>query len=472
MALRLHNTLTGSIEPFQPLEPGTARVYCCGPTVYGPAHVGNFRSFLFYDLLSRHLRRSGLDVTAVMNVTDIDDKIIAGALRAGVARSEYTAPYEAQFFSDLATLRVRPFEFHPRPTDHIPEMVRLIEALLASGHAYRAEGGIYYRVSSFPEYGRLAHLDLSGLRAGARVSQDEYEKESASDFALWKSASPEDARVGAVWDTSLGPGRPGWHIECSAMSMRYLGESFDIHCGGIDLLFPHHVNEVAQSEAVTGRPLARFWLHVEHLADMTGEKMSKRSGNVSTLADLLEAGHDPLAVRFFLLANAHYRTKLRFDEAGLRAAAEQVRRLRDFAERVRRLEPSDDGDAAIAVRAEEARRRYREALDDDLNLPRGVGYLFDLVREANAALDRGEVGAAGRRAIQALLEEADAHLDVLSGGELILEEEVERLITEREEARAARDFERADAIRVRLRERGILLEDSREGVRWRRAGPL
>lgn len=471
MALRLHNTLTGSTDPFRPLEPGRVGLYCCGPTVYGRAHVGNFRSFLFYDLLNRHLRHSGLGVTAVMNVTDIEDKIIAGALEAGLERADFTAPFEEAFFSDMATLRMRPFDVNPRPTGHIPEMVALIDALLEGGHAYRAEGGVYYRVSSFPGYGALAHLDLSGLRAGARVAQDEYDKESASDFALWKAESPPDARVGAVWETSLGRGRPGWHVECSAMSMRYLGESFDIHCGGIDLLFPHHVNEVAQSEAVTGKPLARFWLHSEHLADLTGEKMSKRWGNLSTVPDLLAAGHDPLAIRFFLIANAHYRTRLRFDETGLHAAAEQVRRLRDFARRVERLAPHGQGDPAFARRAEQALKRYREALDDDLNLPRGVGHLFDFVREANAALDRGQVGEAGRRAVLAVLAEADVHLDVLSGGDLILEEEVERLIAERETARAGRDFARADAIRAELKGRGILLEDSREGVRWRRAGP-
>ncbi|MGH7777549.1 MAG: cysteine--tRNA ligase [Candidatus Dormibacterales bacterium] len=471
MALRLHNTLTGSTDPFRPLEPGRVRLYCCGPTVYGRAHVGNFRSFLFYDLLNRHLRRSGLGVTAVMNVTDIEDKIIAGALEAGLETAAFTAPFEAAFFSDTATLRMRPFDVNPRPTGHIPEMVALIEALLAGGHAYRAEGGVYYRVSSFPGYGALAHLDLRGLKVGARVAQDEYEKESASDFALWKAESPHDAQVGAVWETALGRGRPGWHVECSAMSMRYLGESFDIHCGGVDLLFPHHVNEMAQSEAVTGKPLARFWLHSEHLADLTGEKMSKRWGNVSTVPDLLAAGHDPLAIRFFLIANAHYRTRLRFDVTGLHAAAEQVRRLRDFARRVERLAPEGGGDPAFARRAEQALKRYREALDDDLNLPRGVGHLFDFVREANAALDRGRVGEAGRRAVLALLEEADVHLDVLSGGDLILEEEVERLIAERETARAGREFARADAIRAELKGRGILLEDSREGVRWRRAGP-
>ena len=305
-------------------------------------------------------------------------------------------------------------------------------------------------------------------RAGARVVSDKYDKESATDFALWKGATPRDERVGAAWEAPFGRGRPGWHIECSAMAMKYLGETLDIHAGGIDLLFPHHENEIAQSEAATGRPFARFWLHSEFVADATGAKMSKSDGNVTNLRDLLAAGHDPLVLRLFLISNAHYRAKLRISDDALHATAEQLRRLREFHQRVRRLEPRPGADdAALYQDALDARDSYREALDDDLNLPQGLGRVFELIREANAALDGGRVGTAGRQALLDLLAAVDAHLDVLDAPEAELETEVQHLIAEREEARRARDFSRADRIRDELRERGIVLEDSRDGVRWR-----
>ena len=461
--------MSGRKEDFRPLEPGHVRLYTCGPTVWNFAHIGNFRANLFYDLLRRHLRFSGYRVTHVMNLTDVDDRIIEQATQRMTSRAEYVAPYEKAFFEDLATLRAQRAEFYPRASEHIPEMVALIERLLGGGHAYQAEGDVYYRVSSFPEYGKLSHLDLKGLRAGARVATDKYEKESASDFALWKAEQPGDDLIGAAWDAPFGRGRPGWHIECSAMSMKYLGETFDIHCGGIDLCFPHHENEIAQSEGATGVQFCRFWLHNAHVADATGEKMSKSIGNVATLRDLVAAGYDPLALRFFLIANAHYRSPLRLDDQALHAAGEQVRRLRDFADRVRRLDPvAGAGDRELVDQVAAIRDGYRAALDDDLNLPQGVGLLFDLVRDANAALDAGRVGEAGKRSLEELLAEADQHLDVLSGGEEVLDADVERLIEEREQARARRDFAAADSIRDRLKEQGIALEDSKDGVRWRR----
>jgi cysteinyl-tRNA synthetase len=469
MAIRIHDTALGGKTDFEPLEPGRVRMYTCGPTVWNFAHIGNFRTFLFYDLLRRHLLFSGFRVTHVMNLTDIEDRIIRLAGEHHTTIREYVEPYEKAFLEDLATLRVQTPEHTPRATEHVPGMIEMVGVLLEKGYAYQADNDVYYRIDSFPAYGELAHLDRAGLKAGARVSQDDYDKESVSDFALWKGSVPGEAEVGASWPAPFGAGRPGWHIECSVMSKAFLGNTLDIHAGGIDLLFPHHQNEVAQSEAANGVRFSRYWLHSEHLADATGAKMSKRLGNIATLRDLLDAGHDPLAIRFFLIANAHYRTKLRMDEKAIRAAAEQVRRLRDFSERVDRHQPAEVDDSQLSARLDEVRARYREALDDDLNLPRGVGLLFEAVRESNAALDRDEVGPQGRAVMRALLDDADRHLDILRGGETELEKEVERLIAEREEARAGRDFARADALREELRARGILLEDSKTGVRWRKA---
>jgi len=463
--------MTGVKEVFEPLQPGHVGMYTCGPTVWNFAHVGNLRAFLFYDLLRRQLRASGFVVTHVMNLTDIDDRILDQAMHAGSTISDYAKPYVAAFFEDMQALRAQPAEVYPRATDHIPEMVAMIATLLDRGFAYAAEGDVYFRIDSFPRYGALSHLDRAGLRAGARVAADRYDKESVSDFALWKKAQPGDENLGAAWDAPFGHGRPGWHIECSAMSKRYLGETLDIHCGGVDLLFPHHENEIAQSEAANGKPFVRVWLHSEFLSDATGEKMSKSAGGFTTLRDLVAAGHDPLAVRFFLIANAHYRQRIRLSAEALHASAEQVRRLRDFADRVRRLHPAAGENPVLMDRIAQVRAAYREALDDDLNLPQGVGLVFELVREANAALDEGSVGEAGRRALLELIEEVDAHLDVMGGEEPGLAEEVQRLIAEREAARSARDFARADRIRAELREKGIALEDSRDGVRWRRMAP-
>jgi len=450
------------------VEKGHVRMYTCGPTIWNYAHVGNLRSFLFYDLVRRHLRVSGYKVTHVMNLTDIDDRILDQAMHAGMTIGEYTRPYATAFFEDMAALRAERAEHYPRATEHIPEMVEMIATLLDSGNAYIADGDVYFRIASFPGYGALSHLDRAGLKAGARVATDKYDKENVSDFALWKKAQPEDERIGAVWDAPFGRGRPGWHVECSAMSKRYLGETLDIHAGGVDLMFPHHENEIAQSEAANHQQFARVWLHSEHLSDATGEKMSKSAGGFTTLRDLVEAGHDPLAVRFFLIANAHYRSRVRLSAEALHAAAEQVRRLREFAERVERFTPADAEDAPLEQKTAEVRAAYREALDDDLNLPQGVGLVFDLIREANASLDAGRAGSHNKASLQALIADVDAHLDVVRAEEPGLAEEVERLIAEREAARKARDFARADQIREDLRTRGIALEDSKDGVRWRR----
>ena len=468
MTLRLHNTLTGAKEEFAPLEQGHVRMYTCGPTVWNYAHIGNLRAFLFYDLVRRHLRVAGYRVTHVMNLTDIDDRILDQAMHAGTTIGEYVAPYVQAFFEDMATLRAERAEHYPRATEHIPEMVKMISTLIEHGNAYVADGDVYFRIDSFPSYGTLSHLDRAGLKAGARVATDKYDKESVSDFALWKKSQPVDEKIGAAWDAPFGKGRPGWHIECSAMSKRYLGDTLDIHAGGVDLMFPHHENEIAQSEAANHEQFARVWLHSEFLSDATGEKMSKSAGGFTTLRDLLAAGHDPLAIRFFLIANAHYRSRVRLSPEALHAAGEQVWRLREFADRVRRTKPDAADDGELARRTAEVRVAYREALDDDLNLPHGVGLVFDHIREANAALDAAKVGPLNKAELLALLEDVDAHIDVVHAEEPGLAEEVERLIAERESARQARDFARADRIREDLKARGIALEDSKDGVRWRR----
>jgi cysteinyl-tRNA synthetase len=480
MTLRLHNTLSGRTEDFRPVEPGVARLYTCGPTVWNFAHVGNCRTFLVYDLLRRHLTVSGYRVRHVMNVTDVDDRIIEQAIAAGIGIAEFVQPYQLAFLEDLRTLRAQEAELYPRATGHVEEMMALIERLMEGGHAYEVDGDVYFRIDSFPAYGALSHLDRAGLRPGARVATDKYDKESATDFALWKRARAEDESAGAAWEASFGRGRPGWHIECSAMAMKYLGETLDIHAGGIDLLFPHHENEIAQSEAATGRQFARYWVHANYLTDASGIKQSKSDGNFTTLRELVDAGHDPLAVRLFLLGNAHYRSTLRLTDEGLAGAAVQLQRLRDFTDRVRRTEPGlppappdpppgGQGGHKLFQAIQDARDAYRAALDDDLNLPEGLGVVFELIREANAALDGGRVGAAARQALLDLLDDVDAHLDVLREDEVTLDDAVERLIEERETARRSRDFATADRIRDELRDRGIVLEDSRDGVRWKLA---
>jgi cysteinyl-tRNA synthetase len=468
VALSLHNTLSGAKSAFEPLQPGHVGIYTCGPTVWNFSHVGNLRAFLFYDLIRRHLQVCGFHITHVMNFTDIDDRILDQAMHAGTTITEYVKPYTAAFFEDMAALRAQPAEHYPKATEHIAEMVAMITALVEQEHAYVSDGDVYFRIDSFPSYGALSHLDRGGLRVGARVVTDKYDKESASDFALWKKAQPGDEALGAAWDSPFGRGRPGWHIECSAMSKRYLGDTFDIHAGGIDLMFPHHENEIAQSEAANHKPFARVWLHSEHLAEASGEKMSKSAGGFTTLRDLVAAGHDALAVRFFLIANAHYRSRIRLSTEALRAAGEQVRRLRDFADRVNRSVPCGTSNKALVDRVAEVRAAYRDSLDDDLNLPQGIGLVFELIREANAALDADAVDEAAREQLLALIDDVDAHLDVVRAEEPGLADEVERLIAERENARKARDFARADQIRDQLRRRGIALEDSKDGVRWHR----
>ena len=466
MALALYDTLRREQVAFEPLEPEHVRMYTCGPTVHDYAHIGNLRTFLFEDMLRRVLEGRGYRVTQVMNLTDVDDKIIAKAQAAGESIADYTRRYTEAFFEDLATLRVERAEHYPTATGHITEMVALILRLEAAGHTYRTDdGSIWFRISSFPQYGKLSRIDLSGMRDGARVESDEYDKEDPKDFALWKAARPGEE----AWDTELGRGRPGWHIECSAMSMAYLGETFDVHTGGVDNIFPHHENEIAQSEAATGRPFARLWLHAEHLI-VDGQKMAKSLGNFFTLRDLVERGYAPRAIRYLLLS-VHYRQQLNFTFAGLDQAAASIDRLAAFARRLEELPRDGEPDPELAERSARAGEELDAALDDDLNTSRALGVVFEWVRDVNRALDEGQGSGADRPALLGVLAGFDAVYAVLTPdpAELRVDAGVEALIAEREVARLERDWARADALRDRLAELGIVLEDTPAGPRWKRS---
>ncbi len=461
--LSFKNTLTRRTEEFVPISEGRVGLYTCGPTVYNYAHIGNLRTFLFEDILRRTLGLFGLEVTQVMNLTDVDDKTIRGASEAGVSLRDYTDRYIEAFFEDLDTLRVERAEHYPRATEYVPHMVDLIRRLEERGHTYRSEGSIYYRITTFPEYGKLSGVRPEANIAGARVDVDEYEKEDARDFVLWKAAKPGEPS----WDTELGPGRPGWHVECSAMSTALLGETFDIHTGGVDNIFPHHENEIAQSEGATGRPFVRYWLHAEHLV-VEGEKMAKSKGNFFTLRDLLERDIDPVAIRY-LLISVPYRQKLNFTFDGLHAASQAVERLGNT---LRRLAHAPDASGEGGLPAEtvhEFRRDFRSALADDLNTARALGALHTVLRAVNTALDGSGISSGVRGELDTALAEADRVLglgpDHEAPGEIDAAE-IERLIAERKEARSTRDFARADAIRDQLTARGIVLEDTPHGTVW------
>jgi cysteinyl-tRNA synthetase len=454
--LRLHNTMSGQVEAFTPIESGHVRMYTCGPTVHDYSHIGNFRTFLFEDLLRRVLLQQGYRVTQVMNLTDVEDRIIKKAAEHGQTIDEFTEQYVEAFFQDLDTLRIQRAEHYPRATQHIFEMVSLIERLNEKGHTYVADGSTYFRISTFPRYGALAHLDVSGLKAGARVDVDEYGKDDPRDFALWKARKPEEQ----AWETPLGAGRPGWHIECSAMSMQYLGETLDIHAGGIDLIFPHHEDEIAQSEGATGKPFARYWLHAQHLQDVTGEKMSKRLKNFSTVRDLLAEGYTPRAIRFALLTGAHYRSPLAFSPELLKAADSAVKRLNEFAVRLGPI-PSP------ASPSPDVQQRWDDALNEDLNLPAAVGHLFEFIKGFNSRLESGQATAEERAGAMAMLRHANRILDVIQFPEAV-DADVERLIAQRQEARDRRDFARSDQIRQQLLGMGIQLDDTKDGTRWKR----
>jgi len=466
MALRFYNTLTQRVEEFAPADGRTVKMYTCGPTVWNYAHIGNFRTFTFVDILRRWLRAHGWKLDHVMNITDVDDRIIQQSMAAGKSLSEYTEEYTRAFLEDAAALRLERPEHLVKATDHINEMAEAIKRLSERGYTYESEGSIYFRIASFPEYGKLSHIDMSGIRSGARVDTDRYEKENARDFALWKAPKPGEP----FWNTIIGPGRPGWHIECSVMSMKYLGETLDIHGGGIDLTFPHHENEIAQSEALTGRQFARFWLHAEHLI-LESQTMSKSIGNVVTLRDLLARGHEPEAVRY-VLSSQPYRTKLNFTMDTLHAAETAIERLRNFQLRLRTEKFPEGDNEAVGGRTRAAIHAFREALDDDLNTAEALGVVFEYLREANSAMDAGRFRTGNAAAANELLELFDSVFDVLrptaaAGG--IADAEVDALIAERNAARKARNFARADEIRRRLADAGVILEDTKDGTRWKRA---
>lgn len=481
MALVFLNTLTRQKETFTPMSPGKVGMYTCGPTVYNFAHIGNYRAYAFEDVLRRHLEYRGYQVNQVMNITDIDDKIIRESTARGVALREFVAPFEQAFYEDLRALNIEPAEHYPRATEHIGEMVAIIQDLLDKQVAYRGEdGSIYYSVGAFPAYGKLSNVSLEGLVAGARVKQDEYTKDRASDFALWKAWDAADGEV--CWETTLGKGRPGWHIECSAMSMKYLGAGFDIHTGGVDNMFPHHENEIAQSEAHTGQKFVNYWLHCDHLL-VEDRKMAKSAGNFFTLRDLTARGHNPMALRYLYLS-CHYRSKLNFTLAGMEAAQRTLDGLADFLLRLKSLPPNlTAGGAPAADRGTEAgeyasltlpqlldkaREGFAAEMDDDLNSPRALAVFFDAVREINRRLDAGRLTAEDGTQVKEWMLDLDRVLGLnladLSRERTLTPEEA-ALVDERNAARAAKDWPRADVARDQLKSKGIVLEDTPSGVR-------
>jgi cysteinyl-tRNA synthetase len=475
MALQLYNTMTRSLQPFEPLEPGEVRIYACGPTVYQLPHIGNYRAFIFNDLLHRYLEWKGYRVKFVMNLTDVDGKTINGARQNNVQLETFTEPIIRDFFADLDRLGFARADVYPRATRHIDQMITLIQSLIERGHAYVIDGSVYFDISSFPDYGKLSRIDPEEMRQGERVAADEYEKGDVRDFALWKAAKEIDRQVGAVWQTPWGEGRPGWHIECSAMSMSELGQTFDIHTGGEDLIFPHHEDESAQSEAATGHPFARYWLHVKHLL-VHGEKMSKSKGNVYSLEDLQQRGFSLAAIRYLLLS-AHYRHELNFTFSGLEDAQAALRRAVDFHDRLERTVTAEDAHPTeIQDLARNAAHDFEKALDDDLNVPAALAALFTFIRETNAALDKTTtIPPAELLAARDTLASIDQVLNVVAfarqqarAGEEEIAPWVEAKLEERQQARARRDFQAADQIRAELIEAGIVIEDTPAGPRWKK----
>jgi cysteinyl-tRNA synthetase len=465
--MQLYNTLTRRVEPFAPADGSTVRMYTCGPTVYNPAHLGNFRTFLFEDLLRRVIRLNGWTVMQVMNLTDVDDKIITRSAALGKTIREVTEPVTEIFQRDREWLRIEPAEVYPKATEHIPEMIALVERLMSRGLAYQAEdASVYFAIARFPGYGKLSRLDTRQIRAGARVAADDYNKEDVRDFALWKAAKPEDEQTGAAWDSPWGRGRPGWHLECSAMAKRYLGITLDLHAGGVDLIFPHHEDEIAQSEGANGEPFARMWCHGEFLLT-EGAKMAKRVGNVASVEDLRSEGLSAAAVRHFMFS-VHYRKQLNLVEESLEASTNAVRRVGDFAERLAAATAGTENMSSLAAALQ---RAAFDAFNDDLNAPEAMAALFEFIRMVNAELDAGGTDAAGLDAARKAFAMVNGVLDIVPEEPEVddtLADWVEGRLVARREARARRDFAAADAIRSELDGKGIAIEDTPQGTRWKK----
>lgn len=461
--MKVYNTLRRTNEEVVPLEGNHVRMYTCGPTVYNVAHIGNFRTYVFEDILRRYLKYSGFDVTQVMNLTDVDDKTIRDANAAGVSLVEHTQQFKDMFFDDIRALNIEPAEHYPAATDHVPEMIELISKLCERGLAYQSDdGSVYFSIAKFPGYGKLAKIDVSEMQAGARVAQDEYEKDNLADFALWKAWGEQDGDVG--WDSPWGRGRPGWHIECSAMGMKYLGESFDIHTGGVDNMFPHHEDEIAQSEGATGKEFVKYWMHSAHLI-VDGQKMSKSLGNFYTLRDLQEKGYTGREIRYVLLS-AHYRQQLNFTFDALSASRAALSRVDEFTERLKALESPDDA-SGLPAWAEKAREAFETALDNDLNVPEALAALFDLVHEGNRRMDAGESDWSAD-AVIGLLSKFDEVLGVLASEKTEAGDDIVALADARESARQAKEWAEADRLRDELHEMGWEVRDTPDGPKLKR----
>lgn len=460
--IRFFNTLSGKLEPFKPIVPGEVKLYTCGPTVYDYAHIGNFRAYIFEDLLKRFLVFMGYRVIHVMNITDVDDKTIKGANAEKVKLQEYTKKYTDAFFEDIQKLYITKADYYPRATDHIPDMVKMIKGLLQKGYAYKKDGSVYFSIAKFPNYGRLSKIDLKELKPGQRIESDEYEKESANDFALWKNKKEGEP----FWETKVGPGRPGWHIECSAMSSKYLGQTFDIHCGGVDNVFPHHENEIAQSEAYSGKKFVNYWLHCHHLI-VDGEKMSKSKGNFYTLRDLFNKNVDPYALRFILLST-HYHKMLNFTFEALEQASSSLKRIKDFLYELKNRPFEEGQNKDISRLIEEMNQKFTGGLGDDLNISVALTALFEMIRKVNILISKGKVYRKDAEKLISSILSLDNVLAVLpEGEEETLPSEAMKKIKEREKARTEKNYELADRIRKELLKQGVILEDTKDGVRWK-----
>ena len=460
--LKFYNTLTRKKEPFKELKKGLVTIYSCGPTVYNFAHIGNWRSFIFADILRRYLKYKDYKVKHVMNITDVDDKTIRDSKKEGLSLKKFTEKYTKYFFDDMKSLNIELVEYNPKATENIGGMVKLIKTLLKKGYAYKADDGIYFDIKKFKDYGKLANLNMKGLKVGARVATDEYDKKSANDFALWKFWDKDDGDV--FWETEIGKGRPGWHIECSVMSMRYLGETIDIHTGGVDLVFPHHQNEIAQSEAANNKKFVDYWMHCEHLI-VNGKKMSKSLGNFYTLRDILEKGFDARAVRYVLMAT-HYKQKFNFTFKGIEAAQNVIERFREFFLKLKEVSGKDNKDVPKLIK--KVKDGFEKAMDDNLNMSKALAKIFDFMKEINILLKENELSKKDADSVIKTMKEFDSVLGIMDFKEEKIDKEIENLVKEREDVRVKKDFAKADKIRDDLKKKGIVLEDTPQGVRWKK----